>query len=618
MLCALFACLFLVPVSACVYVTAHLCFVSFAVAPKLIEAMISNLRAIFNPADKKQLESWLQEPPTINTIETLPSTSSSICLRGWISVRIGQTAPFLWQLEWCVLSPPFLLCFQSNANRAHMSRVVYLPMSQRIQILAQTNLDAARRPFVLSVESSLGYSDVEDDPNLDFVAGTTLGAVVMTRERTFLSFETSEEMCKWKLALERVAVRHCSLSRVSFGEPSRVEHLIHLNELRSQQSTPSTSPSRQGSPSIAPLKENFGVELLSEEIRKWLLTQGFSEDELRMYDAQMLMASAKIAQGSSDRVGPKCRLKQFQKDAKRRRTLEEFLTPGTVEQHYANFKLLDSGSQGQVFKATRRVDGLDVAVKKVVLKNERTELPALINEMAVLSACDHLNVVKLFSCHRDGKELSIVMELMGGGKLTDLLDEDEGGVVFSEREIATIMREVVLGLQYLHKDGFMHRDIKSDNILVNQNGEVKLGDFGFATCMYAAGGGAVRKTLVGTPYWMAPEIARGDVYDFKADVWSVGILFLELCDGLPPWMGVNPMRALVKISTQPPPRISGKKRVLSSVAHDFAAFVLVKDPAARPSCSELLDHPFLDKSNCFNDSRFLGTYVASLRSKKKK
>eukprot|EP00658_Telonema_sp_P-2_P050119 TRINITY_DN38171_c0_g1_i1.p1 TRINITY_DN38171_c0_g1~~TRINITY_DN38171_c0_g1_i1.p1 ORF type:complete len:172 (-),score=11.56 TRINITY_DN38171_c0_g1_i1:198-713(-) len=167
------------------------------------------------------------------------------------------------------------------------------------------------------------------------------------------------------------------------------------------------------------------------------------------------------------------------------------------------------------------------------------------------------------------------------------------------------MREILQGLAYLHRQGCLHRDIKSDNILINERGELKIGDFGFAVS--AAVG--KRKTVVGTPYWMAPEVAKGEVYDISADVWSLGIFLIELCDGLPPWFGIPPLKALVKIATQPAPTISSKTRKPTRALIEFSKLMLQKSPQKRSSCDDLLQHPFLSPGNTYPDSSFLVKYV---------
>lgn len=272
--------------------------------------------------------------------------------------------------------------------------------------------------------------------------------------------------------------------------------------------------------------------------------------------------------------------------------LDELLSKERPTQIYINLVKLDAGSQGEVYSARRTTDGLDIALKKIFIKNEAKELPALENEISMMYTSRHRNVVQFFSAHRDGDTLWIAMELMSGGKLTDILDDRD--IQLTEEQIAYLCKETVAGLTYLHSMGRIHRYIKSDNLLINNKGEVKLGDFGFCAAL-SEGEGCKRKTVVGTPYWMAPEVIRGESYDYKADVWSMGILALEMADGEPPLMDLPPMRALYVIVTQPSPKLREADRWSKACRH-FIESMLVKEAQQRPDCWDLLQHPFLKKA----------------------
>eukprot|EP00759_Apiculatamorpha_spiralis_P025200 PhF_6_TR28269/c0_g1_i1/m.41829 len=267
------------------------------------------------------------------------------------------------------------------------------------------------------------------------------------------------------------------------------------------------------------------------------------------------------------------------------KSLKDVLDPRDVNSVYKDFVRIDAGSQGEVFRAVRIEDKLVVAVKKIHLRNEKKELPALEQEILALMGADHPNIVKVFSCHRNGLEVSIVMEYMCRGKLTQILEDTR----FNDSQIAYIMTHILNAVGYLHEHNQMHRDIKSDNVLVDLHGNLKLGDFGFTTTF---GESNKRKTVVGTPYWMAPEVIRGDPYDGAADVWSLGILGLELCDGEPPWMDMAPMKALYVIVTQPAPKVQNVSRH-TPLCCEFISKMLVKDPNSRPTIQQLLSHPFL-------------------------
>jgi protein-serine/threonine kinase len=189
-------------------------------------------------------------------------------------------------------------------------------------------------------------------------------------------------------------------------------------------------------------------------------------------------------------------------------------------------------------------------------------------------------------------ELWVVMEYMGGGCLTEVLDQYRE-LQLTEDHMAFIALEVLKGLQYIHHFHRIHRDIKSDNILLGVNGRVKLADFGYAAQLTQAR--KLRNSVVGTPYWMAPELIRGNHYSQKVDIWSLGIMTREMAEGEPPYLEFPPLRALFLLTTQGVPPIRDPHKY-SKEYHDFVAQCLEKDPEKRPDASDLLKHPFLKKA----------------------
>jgi len=205
----------------------------------------------------------------------------------------------------------------------------------------------------------------------------------------------------------------------------------------------------------------------------------------------------------------------------------------------------------------------------------------------------HPNVVEFFDSYIVEDKLWVSMEFMGGGCLTEILEQFDS-IQMAEPHIARICVEVLKALEYIHNMHRIHRDIKSDNILLGSEGTVKLADFGYAAQLTKQK--QKRNTIVGTPYWMAPELIRGQSYDQKVDVWSLGIMVMEMAEGEPPYMEFPPLRALFLITTKGIPGLKEPKK-WSAPFKDFVAQCLEKDVEKRPDATDLLKHPFL-KTSC--------------------
>ena len=182
-------------------------------------------------------------------------------------------------------------------------------------------------------------------------------------------------------------------------------------------------------------------------------------------------------------------------------------------------------------------------------------------------------------------ELWVVMEYLEGGALTDIVTN----VRMTEEQIATVCKMCLKALAYLHSQGVIHRDIKSDSILLAADGNVKLSDFGF--CAQVSTELPKRKSLVGTPYWMSPEVISRLPYGPEVDIWSLGIMVIEMVDGEPPFFNEPPLQAMRRIRDMPPPKLKNQK--VSPQLQGFLYKMLVRDPAQRTSAVELLHHPFL-------------------------
>jgi len=246
-------------------------------------------------------------------------------------------------------------------------------------------------------------------------------------------------------------------------------------------------------------------------------------------------------------------------------------------------KKLGEGAEGAVYLCKDTRSGATVAVKVSPL----SEIDNVKNEVAMQSLTKHKNIVSYMETFIHDKEIWTLLEYMSGGCLTDILGQ---GVVWKEPWMAYVLREALQGLEYMHARHRIHRDIKSDNILIDRKGQVKLADFGFAVGLTAER--SKRNSVVGTPYWMAPELIRGIAYDGKVDVWSMGITAIELADGEPPFIADDPLRALLLITVKNSSTVK-KPSKWSSTFNHFIKKSLAKEVSLRADSSQLLMHPFI-------------------------
>ncbi|XP_068088256.1 mitogen-activated protein kinase kinase kinase kinase 3 isoform X3 [Hyperolius riggenbachi] len=274
---------------------------------------------------------------------------------------------------------------------------------------------------------------------------------------------------------------------------------------------------------------------------------------------------------------------------------------------------IGSGTYGDVYKARNVNTGELAAIKVIKLepvcivqKDNRSSIPdeeqalyytgedfaVVQQEIIMMKDCKHTNIVAYFGSYLRRDKLWICMEFCGGGSLQDIYHVTGP---LSEQQIAYVSRETLQGLYYLHNKGKMHRDIKGANILLTDNGHVKLADFGVSAQITATI--AKRKSFIGTPYWMAPEVAaveRKGGYNQLCDIWAVGITSIELAELQPPMFDLHPMRALFLMtkSNFQPPKLKDKMKWSNSF-HHFVKMALTKNPKKRPTAEKLLQHPFV-------------------------
>ncbi|UKZ85940.1 uncharacterized protein TrAFT101_001780 [Trichoderma asperellum] len=282
--------------------------------------------------------------------------------------------------------------------------------------------------------------------------------------------------------------------------------------------------------------------------------------------------------------------------------LKEAVSKEDPNLSYSKQKKIGQGASGSVYVAKIKDTAVgiardflrqqgpraQVAIKQMDLAHQpRKEL--IVNEIMVMKDNRHKNIVNFLDAflRNNNAELWVVMEFMEGGALTDVIDNNPS---ITEEQISTICHETCQGLQHLHAQSIIHRDIKSDNVLLDARGNVKITDFGF--CAKLTEAKSKRATMVGTPYWMAPEVVKQKEYGPKVDIWSLGIMAIEMIESEPPYLNEEPLKALYLIATNGTPRLK-KPEKLSKELKAFLSVCLCVDVKSRASADELLAHDFL-------------------------
>lgn len=266
--------------------------------------------------------------------------------------------------------------------------------------------------------------------------------------------------------------------------------------------------------------------------------------------------------------------------------LKEIVNPGDPRKRYRLIEQIGSGASGHVYTAIDMSTDEKIAVKMIDIRKQTKKI-LILTEISVMKKNKHPNVINYYDSYLvDNDQLWVIMEYLQFGPLTDLVTK----LILREGQIAVIVKETLKAIEFLHSNKIIHRDIKSDNILLGLEGQVKVIDFGF--CAQLNHSDEKRCTFAGSPYWLSPEIITRKAYDTKTDIWSLGILIIEMLEGAPPYLNEAPLKAIYLIAAKGKPRID-YERVSPELA-DFLDKCLNIDPGQRATASELLEHPFLN------------------------
>ncbi|XP_009628098.1 uncharacterized protein [Nicotiana tomentosiformis] len=267
-------------------------------------------------------------------------------------------------------------------------------------------------------------------------------------------------------------------------------------------------------------------------------------------------------------------------------------------EHYTLYEEVGQGVSALVHRALCNPLNEIVAIKILDFERDKCDLDRVSREAQIMVLVDHPNVLKSHCSFVCDQNLWVVMPYMAGGSCLHILKAAHPDGL-GEVVIATVLREVLKGLEYLHDHGYIHRDVKAGNILIDSRGGIKLGDFGVSAYLFDSGDRQrIRNTFVGTPCWMAPEVMEQlHGYDCKADIWSFGITALELAHGHAPFSKYPPMKVLLMTLQNAPPGLDYERdKKFSKSFRQMIASCLVKDPSKRPSAKKLLKHPFFKQA----------------------
>ena len=261
------------------------------------------------------------------------------------------------------------------------------------------------------------------------------------------------------------------------------------------------------------------------------------------------------------------------------------------EQEFDIIELIGQGNYGRVYKVLHKKTGKIYAAKiaNIITHNE---IESYKKEINVLKQCNTKYIVHYYNSYIKNYQIWVILEYCDGGSLLELIKILQKPL--NEEQIASLIYMILLGLNFLHENKKIHRDVKTGNILLTREGIAKLGDFGVSTQLMHSFSKKISK--IGTPFYMSPEVILQNKYNYKCDIWSLGITAIEMAEGEPPFSKIKPYLVLKKIITQPPKGLKNKDK-WSNDFNDFIEKCLIYEPNERPSAKDLLKHPFIVKNN---------------------
>ncbi|CAD8162029.1 unnamed protein product [Paramecium octaurelia] len=255
------------------------------------------------------------------------------------------------------------------------------------------------------------------------------------------------------------------------------------------------------------------------------------------------------------------------------------------EEEFELLELIGEGAYATVYKGRHKEDGQIVAIKIIPMVDE---VDNLVQEIKILKDCQHPNIVSFLGSYYKESNLWLIMEYCEAGSVLGLIEVMERGL--TQEEISAIMYSTLLGIEYLHSNKKIHRDIKAGNILLDHKGQVKLADFGVAAQLtYSC---ADKGTFIGTPFWMSPEVISKSRYNQLTDIWSLGVTAIELAEGAPPYSHIHPVRAMFAIKNNPPIGLT-KPELWSKEFNQFVKACLKVEVNERPTAQQLLQYTFI-------------------------